>query len=922
MHKFFKRVFYTSFVCIFTTALFADLTVQDFAKPSGEQEALFLRRIVAFFEEDKTEIAKNEIENYLQASKDKDFSDYLKALLGNIYFNDKKYQEASNVYKKISSRTIKEKVLANRVQADWEIKDFNSVITEALEFMTYIASLQNKEDADRFYFFIGDAYYQEALAADKEKKAEYAKKAYPYFEKLSKEKAHLKPTLAHIFFMLEDYRSAADTYLMASEVLEDQKEELLFKAASIQVKYDKEKAVNTFSQVCQLNKARSSDAAFNKMVLLTELGRYSDLLLAKEQMEALLDKTQKEKLCFLTGKAYLSLNDYQHAGQHLIAFLESPQGARASKESQLALLMLFSAGKKSEEIGFLDISIQKIEELFPEEQSLPSAYFVRALLHKKKENFKEARKDFETLETKYKEFAKKDEVMIEAGAFYYETEDFLKSRLVFKSFIDTYKEHKLAPLAWRYFINSSIKLIDTTSPDKIMAARAVLSEDLSVFLSEKGFCNESEKMEYGFILAKTIYDMNNYDEAFMHMQYLFEYYPQIQRKAEAHFLMGALKNKTESNDSYLDHFEKAIALDPDQNLDHIYMRLTLFNGYLEKAKTDKKYFDLAAEHFYQAQKEKSIQPLIGNLLWLADFYFKKVDSYLSESHQHSLQNVALFHQRANELLDRILDENYQGQEIVPSKAFLEDILFKKAVLLGYSQQKDKQKELLLKLQENYEKKADVQWKGKAKTYFNLAKIFLEQNTLLALEYFEKVINLNERDSLSLKAKLEEARIQFYALDRNSITIENGVFYKVLSCLKNLKMQRNLKTEPVHLEAALDYIEVEIALLPTEQEKLFKKLELLNKTRTDFTSKADVLSKDYQASLKRFPKKAKLVRAYLAYMDAEIEFTAAKLKGFNQDLVDKAASLYRQIVKDELVVTAYLDKKIKESFKEIEALSNK
>ncbi|MFA5250594.1 MAG: hypothetical protein WC371_04225 [Parachlamydiales bacterium] len=916
MHNFFKKLFSTAVVlaCLQMPQLFSDLTAQDFVKTQNEEEALFFRRMVEFWEDHKTDLVKNEIENYIKSDKKGEFSDYLKALLGNVYFSEKQYKEATLSYDKIESVEIKEKILMNFLQAYWELKEFTSVVQKSLEFMSFIAA-SDKADGARYYFLIADSYYQLALNSPNEVEAlGYAAKGRPYFEKISEENAELKPALGHLLWMLKEYRLAAEVYLEAADKLKEQKEHLLFQAATIQVNFDKEKAIETFSQICQVGKEKVKEAAFNKMVLLAELGRYNDLLLAKEQLEVLLDTDKKEKLHFLLGKAYLALGDYKRSGEELSAFLESVQ--LPSEEGKIAISMLLTGGEKGEEVASLNLGLAKLEQSYPDEVSLPAVYFVRALVHKKQENLEGAKKDFELIEKKYPEFALKEDFLLEAGAFYYQINAFLHSRLVFKTFVDKYKEHALLPLAWRYFINSSIRLLDLTPPEKLASARSVLSEDLATFLSEKGLCNETERAEYGLILAKTIYELENFDEAFFHLNYLFEHYPDLKEKAEAQLLMGALKKRQDKNDlSFLEHLEKALLLDTEKKLNQVQVRLNLFNSYLELSLKEGKYLPLAAEHLYQAQKDRSVQLLTDNLLWLSDYYYQKVEEHLADNLQNKLKAVKTEYEKANEVLDRMIDEYYADRNIPQEKLFLEEVLFKKAMLLGYDNDESRQKEFLLQLVGNYEKAPKAAWANKEKVYFELAKLNLDQNTLRALDYFEKVITINENSFFGLASKLAKVRLKLAKINKSELNVENPVIYDDLNTLRNIKLQKSVKNEPLHLEASLDYIELETAALP-EKEQCLKRFELLKKMKEDFTSEEDVLSKDYQSSLKLFPSKARLVSAYLALVDAEMALMQAKAKGNQKELFDRAEALYRQMMEDKLLLTHYLDGRVQTALLEI------
>lgn len=909
MINFFKKISSIFIAVLFITNVSAELSVKEYANTKNEDEALFLRRIVEFWQENNTDIVKAQIHDYLKGDKPTEFSDYLKTLLGNIYYSEKKYDKASEIYQQISKKEMQEEVLANFVQSYYELQNFEAVIERCSENMNFIAG-SNKKLSDRFYYLLGDSYYQLALTKNDEKESLlFARKAKPYFEKLSLENHKIKPCLAHIFYLEKDFPKAAELYLAAADKLLDQKEEFLFQAATLQVNFDKEKAVESFSQVCRIGKDKLQEASFNKMLLLVDLGRYNDLLLAKEDLVKNLNEDQQSKLHFLLGKAYLGLNDFKRAGEELAAFLESKDATE--EESLTSLNMLLSCAEKRDIVSFADLAITKLEENFKENNLLPVAYFLRGRMHKKQSDFSEAKKDFVCLEKNFPDFAKKEDFLIEAGSFYYQTKDFLQSRLLFKTFVENYHSHDLSPLAWRYFVNSSIQLEAAASGDKLQVAKEVLVEDLESFLAEKELSNETEKMEYGFILVKTLYDLEKWQDSLDHLNNLVLNYPQMGSQATIQLYLGSLKQKIDvASPTYIENLEAALLLDKDKSLDHVQIHLNLFNTYLDLYKKEEKFMDLAAEHLYIVQADKNVAVMLDNLLWLLDYYYKIVESHMA-NFENQAKDIFEYIDHAQNVVERIVAENRHDSIIPLNKLFLEGVLFKKAKLLGFEGKKVEEKEYLNELKDNYERALDVNWQMKDKVYFALAEKAIEEKQAVANNYLDQVIKFNERSYYGLFAKLEKVRLKLKNMDKSKRLLQHNTIYEDLSLLKNIKLQKSVQTEPVHLEAGLDYITFETEVIDGTA-AIAKQLQLLKKLKVDFTDKTDIVSKEYQNSLKLHPDKKALVEAYFAYINAEIMHKEALVDEIKKEKLEKAAAMHQQMAEKKQLVTPYLKAKNKEA----------
>ncbi|HSX38160.1 MAG TPA: hypothetical protein VLE95_04945 [Chlamydiales bacterium] len=113
-------------------------------------------------------------------------------------------------------------------------------------------------------------------------------------------------------------------------------------------------------------------------------------------------------------------------------------------------------------------------------------------------------------------------------------------------------------------------------------------------------------------------------------------------------------------------------------------------------------------------------------------------------------------------------------------------------------------------------------------------------------------------------------------------------------LKNLILQKRLEFEPIHLEAALKYVEL---LEKTAPNPLEKRLFLLEKVKSDFEKTDDVLSKDYHYARLHNVEKNQIYEDYMNYIDHEIFLAKSTLindVSIQKELQAKAKDFLLQI----------------------------
>ena len=265
----------------------------------------------------------------------------------------------------------------------------------------------------------------------------------------------------------------------------------------------------------------------------------------------------------------------------------------------------------------------------------------------------------------------------------------------------------------------------------------------------------------------------------------------------------------------------------------------------------------AAEHLYAAFAAKAdIQT--ENLLWLADLYYNQLEE---EPANFALAN------RAASLLEKCKAALHEEQMVVCKLAKVYTMLGRlddAIALLEALEPAEKEGQLLLA--ESYAQKGKIE---------------------KALPLFDSIVasSATMRNRISASASLQAARLKLAG--------EHPDLTKIATQLKNLVIQKTLDAEPVYLEAALEYVELQA------NADLEKKIALLKKMKNDFEANDDILSKDYHQARSKYPRKDKMYQGYMQLIAAEILAAEAKLDPQNQkDLQAKSKDLLLQIINEQ------------------------
>lgn len=238
-----------------------------------------------------------------------------------------------------------------------------------------------------------------------------------------------------------------------------------------------------------------------------------------------------------------------------------------------------------------------------------------------------------------------------------------------------------------------------------------------------------------------------------------------------------------------------------------HIRLSLFNAYIERS-----LFEPAAEHLFEAFAAKA-EIKTENLLWLADYYFENQP------------------QRAAILLENLPKDG----PIVCKLARIYAKLGRpqdQVALLEKNTFQEREAELLLA--EGYAKLG--QWEKAEPLFDGIVEASSSMRSYVSA-------------SASLQSILRKIAKQE---DPEKLAVQ----------LKDLVIQKTLANEPIHLEAALTYVN----LLGTSPEK---RLQLLQRIKADFEKTDDLLSKDYHDARAKWPEKDQIYQQTMKRIDAEI-----------------------------------------------------
>jgi hypothetical protein len=387
--------------------------------------------------------------------------------------------------------------------------------------------------------------------------------------------------------------------------------------------------------------------------------------------------------------------------------------------------------------------------------------------------------------------------------------------------------------------------------------------------------------------------------------------------AEAHFIAGLCHAESGIDHSaFCMHLEQAMSLHREL-YDIPSTHLQLYNAYISlagfgevkgssfNASQQQEFINHAVEHLEEAISKGDIEVKDENRLWLANHYYQRVKEYYEEdfgmqSNLHPEITSAM--ERASEHFGKLLLKNGKLIQISSETLHLENEVIKFAKLLSLQNQNPQKLELLKGLLQEQTENVELNWSSQKEALFELAKVYDalgEKEKAFETYAFIHASSAHFPRMVANQSALEAARLHFELLEEEMKTEKNEEVLSILNDLKELQIRKNPESEPIHLEAALEYAKIR-TLLSDKKEQDSRYLFFLNRIKDDFTAQEDLLTQNYLKALNHDQEKKQIFDAYMKFIDAERMRLEAKnlckqeRLGEMEEIQENALTLYGEL----------------------------
>jgi hypothetical protein len=890
-----------------------------------KEEGFMLRRITEFWKDQDYETVKKEIVSFLNDHKSSVFCDQLRGNYGDLLIQEGKYKEALISYNQITHKEVEQSFLLNKMQCFYELEQYDELLSAGQPYLTKM-SKEFVDRKDEYYFLMAEGYFRSSLnILAKDKKNTYLNKALPLYEKILNSSFNDSTmfALAEIYRLQSDNSKAQSFFLELAKRHPDRKEELLFHAALAQAEFDKPLAIETFSRIILLNGEKAKDSALNRLILFFQEERYEEVISNYKEVLSIVDSEKKSTLEYIIARSYFAKKSYDNATKHLEVFIHQNQGTTDEKRN--ALLMQLSAAQFLKNENLYNNTLEKLKTNFPGDSELSQAVFIHAMMLKELGRAAEAETKLSSLIDNKNSFQNQEILYLEYGLCAYNNDNWDLSRKTLHSFIAKYPESSHSSIAWKYLLSSSLNLLkaNTQNTNGSYGKKEFLA-DLNKIMLHKDVLDDGEKMECLFLQGKLSYELAKYEEALTHLgKFIYDHF-QNDHIAEAHLLTALCHHKIGgNNDLFCTHAEKALSLDPTLSKKST-LHLELFNVYLDIAKASNHSEALtkkARDHLYTALSLGESNIKLENKLWLANSYiaelFDKNHIFLEDGDMP--QNKDLFNRSFSLLEEILIDPSTEKlAEIDKETIFLEWEVLKYANLLGRKKEYTKKINVLKSLIEKQSLRKNWGWKGQQEALYELAKTYESKgDEVAALETYNFLSSLQSKNKTFLEeySKLGALRLNFKHLNSKQKDENNRTVFEILSNLKDIQIRKSPSSEPLHLEAALEYAKIR-ALITNDQSPHIKYLFFLGRIREDFNNSRDPMVEKYIVETDQNQESHNLFTQYMKFVDAEALRMEAIIKtkdnhiAISLELFDKSKQLLQSIKKE--TTSVYLSKRIDES----------
>jgi TolA-binding protein len=851
------------------------------------RESVELRQIADYWKEQEYALAKERIHQFLQNYPNTLFKEQLYAMLADLFVKEKNYQKAIDFYQKISPEKRSQTTLFHYVYCLYQLGMWEEVIDQAPSVIRHASTTKEQLDTMRFSF--ADALMQNALqAADTSHKKDMLLQAESEFKRLlsTRYACDSLQSIAHINVVLENPLQAANLYLTLAEKDPANKEQYLFQAGYLQISIDPNKAIDLLEQVCELKQEKSSKAAYLLLQILFQEKQYAELLNIRDKFNDLIPSNPL--ISYYTGKSLYQTNNPDQAIFFLMQFLESPSIDVSYKKS--AVITLISCAKITKNWSLLEEKLEYLIHFFPQDTQTLDLILMYTQLCKQEQNWEKMALYLKKALEISPNYPQREFLIYEQALCCVHQQKLEEGINQLINFLEDFPDSSHVKQAWRQLLNCCIQDVRNSSLTLYPKKQALLITHLTRALEQKDLFSDQERKDIHWLLIQSFLEQKHYQNAHKSLE---EYVKQYGSSSDTYLFIALCQEHLDAHPLQIAENFEQVLLD-SQTTHKRFCNRKLYNLYLsiaqEMPEKEGEALCLKAADCLFANIDEQIE--VNNLDWLADFYYQQFEKAEKE------QKI-FYAKRAEISFEKLL--NHRS---LPIETDLELGVLKLCTLYNYLGEKTKKVPLLKNLTQQQQKFPQIEWKWQRRVLFELAISYQEQNLYKdAIQLYDVLIDSSKHvlSYYGTAALLEKARLQFSLLAEEEKQENSLEIMAICDALKEVQIRKKLLSEPLHLEAGLEYIEVKTCVSANPIEK---KLELLLQMKESFSSIDDASVQHYLSTQDLFPDKMQLHQDYLSFIDLEITSIKALLAKKNQ-----RKHLYQKLKTSALVKLGELETKV-------------
>lgn len=833
---------------------------------------LFARRILTLWQQNQTRYALIQAKEFIREHPEHELNEQFCLFIGEVFLKQKNYSEAVRYLNKIRSEKILDKAYPLLFKSLSKANQYNALYRNTKK-------LLKKSSLPTITL-----YHAYSLLHSREARSELGvehtwKKAWKLYDSLKSTDLAYKASLgkAQILRLEGKYQNAIDLLIKLSKTYKEHTGEALYEAALIQINHTPSAALQTLESVMREEGPHGISAALNLASILLKKSP-SEILEKKELFRKNLESTSPKKYHALLGLAYFNAKKPTDALSHLQKSLDPNFIDRPLLIAGMA--SAFQLDKTAIYETFFDLFESKF---------IDDSFYSRALLWKglllKKSHSDEAFATFQKLISTYSKTNDAQIGQIEIAKLAFKMG---KAKFGHDTLFSLYKKNKgeaLYAQIFQTFLRKTYRELENEALS--FTEKEFYLKNIESSLETQNSLPLDVYLDGLLGYAKILNSLNREASFKLVMKQLIKKsIEEPKTLTKAHLYLSNVAKKKANDKGYVFHLERALTSSLNKKTT-VAIHTKLFNYYLSQKDLS---HEKAAEHLREAYTlaPESIQT--SNLKWLGSYYYTKISEYMAVLDHPVLSSSLLWKnaESALSIFEHIANRNEEN----------ESIHLKTAELFLWM---DAPKKALSILEKVPNEENDL----------NLSILYIKSYQKLGM--LSKVNETLQKITSQTPPKMLTDTLYHLAFDTlNSNAPTSDENELALTWLENVIRYKDPSSEPLHLNAALEWAErkAKIPFYTIENH-----LKFLYIVKVNFDSEESLQDKDYHTLLMKDSEKKKLFDSYQMYIKtiiAKLESKQAKKKGrikeaeFKEELGD---ILQQTLQKQSLIKNPFLKKKI-------------